>query len=108
MKNNKFNLYKYLTSKPLPVGYFIDKESIPNRPISLKNLKNRSFVINCSAEEHFDKSFSTYQKKIHKIEKDFGLEAVGGGILIGSDVYDNDFVFTEETYQNLVAVAGKD
>ena len=104
MAKNKFNPYKYFTSKKLPVGYYVSKENILNRAVSIKSLKNKIFVINCSAEEHFNRAFSTKMKKIRKIEKDFGVVCTGGGILIGGSEYDNDFEFTEETLQNLAAV----
>ena len=107
MAKNKFNPYKYFTSKKLPVGYYVSKENIPNRSVSIKSLKGKIFVINCSAEEHLERAFSTQMKKIRKIEKDFGVVCTGGGMWVGGSEYDNDFEFTEETLQNLAAVTGE-
>ena len=107
MAKNKFNPYKYFTSKKLPVGYYVSKENIPNRVVSIKSLEGKIFVINCSDEEHFGRAFSTQRKKIRKIEKDFGVVCTGGGMWVGDSVYNNDFEFTKETLENLAAVTGE-
>lgn len=104
--NTKIDLWKYFSKIKLPCGFFLNREAFPKKPVSIRNLNKRYININCTPEARFDCAIDTYLRKIRKIEKMFGVEAVGGGMMIGGNEYDNDFMFTKETIQNMKAVAG--
>lgn len=103
-KSRKINLKSYFASKPLPCGFYINPSALPNGAVTLKYLKTHAININCFPETRFNCKTETYRRKIRKIEKDFGLRNVGGGMFIGGNEYDNEFMFTEKQLENIASL----